>query len=64
MLGSKERAYDFWKRLMEKGVFSVMSIAPGVPVGKDLVRTAVSASHTEEDFTLIERAFAYAARKS
>jgi 8-amino-7-oxononanoate synthase len=64
VLGSKERAYDFWRRLMDKGVFSVMSIAPGVPVGKDLVRTAVSARHTEEDFAIIERALAYAARKS
>ncbi|MGH8018956.1 MAG: aminotransferase class I/II-fold pyridoxal phosphate-dependent enzyme [Opitutaceae bacterium] len=63
VLGSKERAYDFWKRLMEKGVFSVMSIAPGVPIGKDLVRTAVSARHSDEDFAIIERALAYAARK-
>ena len=63
VLGSKERAYEFWKRLMEKGVFSVMSIAPGVPVGKDLVRTAVSARHSEEDFAIIERALAHAARR-
>ena len=25
-----------------------MSISPGVPVGKDLIRTAVSALHTRE----------------
>lgn len=62
VLGSRERAYLFWKRLMEKGVFTVMSIAPGVPPGKDLVRTAVSAAHTEEDFERIEAAFRYAVR--
>lgn len=62
VLGSRERAYLFWKRLMEKGVFTVMSIAPGVPPGKDLVRTAVSAAHTEADFEMIEEAFRYAVR--
>jgi 7-keto-8-aminopelargonate synthetase-like enzyme len=62
VLGSRERAYLFWKHLMDKGVFSVMSIAPGVPPGKDLVRTAVSAAHTEEDFERIERAFRYAVK--
>jgi 8-amino-7-oxononanoate synthase len=64
VLGSKERAYFFWKHLFEKGVFSVISIAPGVPVGKDLVRTAVSARHTDEDFAIIEKALTYAAKKS
>jgi len=62
VLGSRERAYLFWKRLMEKGVFTVMSIAPGVPPGKDLVRTAISAAHTEADFERIDEAFRYAVR--
>jgi 8-amino-7-oxononanoate synthase len=63
VLGSRERAYLFWKALMEEGVFTVMSIAPGVPPGKDLVRTAISASHTDEDFERIEAAFRQAVRK-
>lgn len=62
VLGSRERAYLFWKRLMEKGVFTVMSIAPGVPPGKDLVRTAISAAHTEADFEQIEVAFRHAVK--
>ena len=48
---------------MEKGVFTVMSIAPAVPAGKDLVRTAISAMHTEEQFERIAEAMAYAVRK-
>ncbi len=64
VLGSKERAYFFWKALMEKGVFTVISVAPGVPPGKDLVRTAISARHTEEDFGRIEAALAHAAKKA
>lgn len=63
VLGSKERAYFFWKHLLEQGVFSVMSIAPAVPVGKDLVRTAMSARHTDEDFAIIEKALRYAVKK-
>jgi 7-keto-8-aminopelargonate synthetase-like enzyme len=63
VLGSKERAYFFWKNLLEKGVFTVMSIAPGVPPGKDLIRTSISASHTDEDFEIIAEAFAYAVKK-
>jgi hypothetical protein len=34
-----------------------------VPVGKDLVRTAISARHSEADFAVIEEALTYAARK-
>lgn len=63
VLGTREKAYYFWKRLWEKGVFTVISTAPGVPPGKDLVRTAISARHDDKDFKLIEEAFAYAAKK-
>lgn len=63
VLGAKERVYSFWKDLLSKGVFTVMSIAPGVPPGKDLVRTAISGRHTDEDLEKIGEAIAYAARK-
>jgi 8-amino-7-oxononanoate synthase len=63
VLGSKERVYPFWKALMEKGVFTVMSIAPAVPAGKDLIRTAISAMHSEEQFEKIAEAMAYAVKR-
>ena len=63
VLGTKERVYFFWKALMEKGVFTVMSIAPAVPIGKDLVRTAISALHTDEQIDRIGDAMAYALKK-
>lgn len=63
VLGTRERAYYFWKNLREKGVFSVISTAPGVPPGKDLVRTAISAAHTDVDFEIIESALRYANKK-
>lgn len=63
VLGSKERVYRFWQHLRERGLFTVMSIAPAVPPGKDLIRTSISARHTDEDFEKIEEAMAYAARR-
>ena len=63
VLGSKERVYMFRKHLMEKGVFTVMAIAPSVPPGKDLIRSAASAGHTDADFDIIAEAFAYAVKK-
>ncbi len=63
VLGTKERAYYFWQALQEKGVFTVMSIAPAVPVGKDLIRTAISAQHSDEHLDRIADAMAYAVKK-
>ena len=63
VLGSKERVYPFWKALLDKGVFNVMSIAPAVPAGKDLIRTAITAMHTEEQLEQIAEAMAYAVKK-
>jgi len=63
ILGSKERVYLFWKALLEQGVFTVMSIAPAVPPGKDLIRTAISAMHSDEQIDKIGDAMAYALKK-
>ena len=63
MLGEKEKVYYFWKALLEKGVYSIISVSPGVPPGKDLIRTAISAAHTEEDMNKIEEAVRFAATK-
>ena len=63
VLGSKELVYRFWQALLERDVFTVMSIAPAVPPGKDLVRTAVSAMHSDEDLDRIAEAMAYAVKK-
>ncbi len=63
VIGDKMRAYDFWQALMEKGVFTVLSIAPAVPPGKDLIRTAISAAHTDAQLEQIAEAMAYAKKK-
>ena len=63
VLGQKERVYYFWKALLEKGIYSIISVAPGVPPGKDLIRTAISGAHTDEDLDRIEEGIRYAATK-
>lgn len=62
VLGSKESVYHFWQALLAEGVFTVMSIAPAVPPGKDLIRTAISAMHTNEQIDRIGDALAKAMR--
>jgi 8-amino-7-oxononanoate synthase len=63
VIGARDKAYRFWQALLEKGVFSVISIAPAVPPGKDLIRTAISAMHTDEQIDRVLDAMAYAARQ-
>lgn len=64
VIGDKQKAYTFWQALMDKGVFTVLSIAPAVPPGKDLIRTAISAGHTENQLDQIAEALAHAKRKA
>jgi len=48
VIGDKEKCYLMWKTLWDAGFFTVMSIAPGVPPGKDMIRAAVTSQHTTE----------------
>jgi 8-amino-7-oxononanoate synthase len=52
VLGDKEKCYRVWSMLWEQGFFTVMAIAPGVPAGKDLIRTSVTALHSREQIDL------------
>lgn len=48
VIGDKVKCYELWKSLWDQGFFTVMSLPPGVPPGKDLLRCAVTAMHTTE----------------
>jgi 7-keto-8-aminopelargonate synthetase-like enzyme len=63
ILGNKERTYSVWKQLMDDGIFTVMSIPPAVPPGKDLLRTAVSAQHSWEDLNRMAESLAKALKR-
>ncbi len=64
VIGDKEKCYFIWKSLQEQGFFTVMSISPGVPAGKDLIRTAVSALHTKQMLDRFGDALRVAVRKA
>lgn len=64
VIGDKEKCYFVWKSLWEQGFFTVMSIAPGVPAGKDLIRSAISALHTKEDLDRFAAALRVACKKA
>ena len=64
VIGEKERCYFIWKSLMDQGFFTVMSIAPGVPEGKDMLRCAVSALHTREQLDRFGDALITAMKKA
>jgi 7-keto-8-aminopelargonate synthetase-like enzyme len=64
VIGDKEKCFHMWQSLWEQGFFTVMSVSPGVPVGKDLIRTAVSALHTKEHLDKFGDALKIAARKA
>ena len=64
VIGDKEKTYVMWRSLMEQGFFTVMSISPGVPVGKDLIRCAVSALHTREQLDRFGDALKIAMKKA
>ncbi len=64
VIGELERAFYMWKSLWEQGFFTVMSVSPGVPVGKDLIRTAISALHTKEQLDRFGDALKVAMKKA
>jgi 7-keto-8-aminopelargonate synthetase-like enzyme len=48
VVGEKEKCYWIWKTLWEAGFFTVMSLAPGMPAGRELIRVALTAEHTKQ----------------
>ena len=64
VIGDKEKCYWMWKALWDAGFFTVMSIAPGVPPGKDMLRLAVTALHTTEQLDRFGEALKLAMKKA
>lgn len=62
VLGEKQKVYFFWQKLLEQGVFTVMAIPPAVPPKKELIRTSITAAHTDDDFDRISTAMAAAVK--
>ena len=53
IVGSDELAFGMWKRLYDEGVFVNAFISPGVPQGRQMMRTSYMATHEKEHLQAI-----------
>jgi 8-amino-7-oxononanoate synthase len=64
VIGDRDKAFFMWRSLWEQGFFTVISTSPGVPVGKDLIRTAMSSLHTNDQIDRFGEALKTAMKKA
>jgi 8-amino-7-oxononanoate synthase len=57
IVGGTLRTFEFWKRLLDAGVFTNPVIAPAVPATSGRVRTSYMATHTESQLDFVLDAF-------
>jgi len=57
IVGNDEVAFKMWRLLYDGGVFVNVFIAPGVPEGRQMMRTSYMATHKKEHLDEIISAF-------
>ncbi|MDX1440672.1 MAG: aminotransferase class I/II-fold pyridoxal phosphate-dependent enzyme [Rubricoccaceae bacterium] len=57
VVGDMFTCFQFWKDLLEEGVFVNAVVPPAVPPGQALMRTSYMATHTDEELDRILEAF-------
>lgn len=57
IVGDDLLAFKFWRMLYDDGVFVNVFISPGVPPGKQMMRTSYMSSHEDEHLDFIVDAF-------
>jgi 8-amino-7-oxononanoate synthase len=53
IVGDDARAFQMWRRLYDSGVFVNVFISPGVPQGRQMMRTSYMSSHEDEHLDFI-----------
>lgn len=53
ILKEDEKAFALWKVLREMGIFTNPIISPAVPPGRSLIRTSYTATHTDEEISIV-----------
>ena len=51
IVGNDDLAFQMWRILFDKGVFVNVFISPGVPEGRQMMRTSYMATHNEEQLS-------------
>ena len=57
IIGDDMKVFIFWKRLLDEGIFVNPVRSPAVPVGRSLLRTSYTATHTEEQLDRVLETF-------
>lgn len=57
VVGDMVTCFEFWRDLLEEGVFVNAVVPPAVPRGQALMRTSYMATHTDEELDFILEAF-------
>ncbi len=57
IVGGTLRTFEFWKRLLDAGVFTNPVIAPAVPATSGRIRTSYMATHTDSQLDQVLEAF-------
>jgi 8-amino-7-oxononanoate synthase len=57
IIGDDMKTFQFWKRLIDEGVFANAVISPAVPQGMQLIRTSFMATHENEHLDKIVEVF-------
>lgn len=57
IVGNDPLAFQMWKRLYEEGVFVNVFISPGVPQGRQMMRTSYMSTHEEKHLDFIVEKF-------
>ena len=63
IVGDDERAFKMWRMLYDAGVFVNVFISPGVPQGRQMMRTSYMATHEDEHLDKILDIFSDVGKK-
>jgi 8-amino-7-oxononanoate synthase len=58
VLGDRIEALQFWRHLLQRGVYVNLMLPPATPNGVSLIRCSISAAHTPEQIDAVCAAFA------
>jgi 8-amino-7-oxononanoate synthase len=63
IVGDDETAFKMWRMLYDAGVFVNVFISPGVPQGRQMMRTSYMATHEDEHLDTILDIFSDVGKK-
>jgi len=63
IVGNNIQAFQMWRELFEKGIFTTPVVSPAVPEGRALIRTSYMSTHTDQHLNKVLDAFSKIGRE-